>query len=114
MICATRKTILARLVEVILEVLVYLGAALGGLNHHKADGTIVYGTLIAQQFPVYAALIVTDIYAVDIITLGITDLAIKGLPTQTIGRYKEIIEKPNVESGNRKTAYPPSPIGQSL
>ena len=82
----------------------------------KGDGRIdtkitkiALAALNIDKYGLDAALIVTDIYAVDIITLGITDLAIKGLPTQTIGRYKEIIEKPNVESGNRKTAYPPRP-----
>ena len=56
MIGTTRKTMFARLIEVISEILICLRGSLCSLNHHKTDGTLVNTTIILQFIPVDASL----------------------------------------------------------
>ena len=59
-------------------------------------------------------LMMGDVDAVDLVALGIADIAIEGAPTETEGRDEEIIEKPDVAQHDSDTAYPPSPGGDFL
>jgi hypothetical protein len=57
---------------------------------------------------------VTHINAVNLITLGIADITIKGTPTEAEGTYKNVIKEIDVSCHNNSSAYPPSPSGQVL
>ena len=96
MIGTAGETILQRLLEIVLELLVDAVGALCGLDHHEAHGTLVDHALIAQHLPVDIALIVRDVDAVNLIALRMVDLAIKCPPAETVGRNEEIIEHPEI------------------
>jgi hypothetical protein len=50
-----------------------------------------------------------DVYAVNLIAFGITNIAIESSPSESEWRYEEIVEEPNVARHNGCTTYPPSP-----
>ena len=93
MVSTTGKAILASLIEVVAEVTVGLCGSLGGLDHYETDGTMVYLTVILKLVPIDAALMVGDVDAVDLVALGVADVAIQSAPTETKGAYKEIVEE---------------------
>ena len=111
---SARESVLAGLVEVLVEVLVDFRGSLGGLNHDEADGAVLDGALVLQRVPVYRALVVGDVDAVDFVALGIADVAIEGTPTKAVGRHEEVIEEPEVDACYGQPAQPPRPRRQLL
>ena len=109
MIGATGEAVLTGLIEIVAEVLVDQGASLCGLDHHETDRTLVDGTVVFQLAPVNATLMMGDVYAVDLIALGIVDGAIKGTPPEPEGSHEEIVEEPDVAQDDSATTNPPSP-----
>ena len=85
MIGSTSKTVLAGLIEVLAEILIRLRGSLRSLDHNETDGALVDHALVLQHVPVDAALMVGDVDAVDLIALGITNVAIEGAPTESEG-----------------------------
>ena len=56
MVGTTRKTMFARLIEVITEILICLRGSLCSFDHYKTDGTLVNTTIILQFIPVNTSL----------------------------------------------------------
>ena len=114
MVSAAGKAIFASLIEVVAEVAIGLGSALGGLNHYKAYGTMVYLTVILKLVPIDAALMMGDIDTVDLVALGIAYVAIQCTPTEAERANKEIIEEIEINSDNCSSANPIRPTWHVL
>jgi hypothetical protein len=97
MIGTTRKSILTGIVEIIAEVLINLVGALRSLNHNEAYGTAVDKPLFTELRPVYIALVMTDVYAVNLVALRITHVAIKSTPSEAKRTYEDEIEEIDIE-----------------
>ena len=108
---STGKPILAGLEEVVAEVAVGLGGSLGGLDHHKAYGAMVYLAVVLQLFPVDTPLMVRDVDAMNLVALGIAHVAIQRAPAESERTYKEIIEEVEIDSDYSCSAYPVCPTG---
>lgn len=78
---ATDKSILMGLIDVVIEVLVNDAHALSGFDDNKPKGLSLDGG-VAEDTPVDAVLIVTNVYATDIITIWIIRISVDGLPTE--------------------------------
>ena len=96
------------------EVLINLTGTLGGLDHHETHGALLYHTVVLQFLPINLTLIMTYVDAVNLIALGIRYITIKGTPTESERRDKEIIEEINIKEDNDRTAEPPCPSGHTL
>ena len=106
MVSTTGKTILASLIEVVAEVTVGLCGSLGGLDHNETDGTMVYLTVILELVPIDAALMMGDVDAVDLVALGIADVAIQSAPTEAKRAHEEIVEEIKINAHDSRTTYP--------
>ena len=80
MISSAGEAVLTGLIEIIAEVLVGLGSALGSLDHYETNGALVDAAVVLQFSPVDATLMVGDIDAMNLITLGIGDCAVECSP----------------------------------
>ena len=114
MIGTTGKSVFTSLIEVLAEILVNLRGTLGGLNHHEADGELVDDAFVLQFLPVYLALMMADVDAVDFVALGIADVAIEGAPTEAEGSDEDVVEEVDVDGKDSRSAHPPRPSGQML
>ena len=108
---STGKPILASLIEVVAEVAVGLGGSLGGLDHHKAYGAMVYLAVVLQLFPVDTSLMVRDVDAMNLVAVGIAHVAIERTPAESERTDKEVIEKIEIDSDYGRSAYPVCPTG---
>ena len=106
---ASGKAVLARLIEIISEVLIGLGGTLGGFDHDKADGALVDGAIVLEFVPVDATLMVGDVDTMDLVAFGIAHVAIEGTPAETEGTHKEVLEEPDVAGHDQGAAKPPCP-----
>ena len=114
MIGATGEAILPCLMEVITEIVINDTGTLRRLHEDKAHRVLVDDTIILQFCPVDRTLVMTDINTMNLVTLRITDIAIKGTPTEAEWTDKDIIEEKDIERHNQTAAYPPRPTGSVL
>ena len=110
MISATDKTIVARILEIILETVVYLRTALGGLDHHKANRAMLY-LGIAEFLPIDLPLVMTDVDTTYLVALRILGIPIEGTPTESERTDKEMVEHPDIKTDDADTTQPPRPTG---
>ena len=114
MIGTTCEAIFKGLLKIVLKLGVHPVSSLCSLNHHEAHRAVVYHALIAQQFPVYFTLIMGNVNAVNLIAVWIGHVAIERTPTEPIGRDKEIVEEPHIDSHHANAAHPVGPAGHLL
>lgn len=112
MVGATYEAIVARSLEILIEVLVQALVAFRGLDDDEAQGAATYHA-VAQLHPVYLALIMRDVYAMNLVALGIAGVAIEGAPTEARGTDEEIIENPNIDKYKNQSTQPPEPPWQT-
>ena len=74
MVHAAHEVVLTSLIEIFVEIVVHQRNTLGGLDEDKAYRVVV-DTRIPQYIPLYLTLIVADVNAADVVTLGIGGLA---------------------------------------
>jgi hypothetical protein len=51
---------------------------------------------------------------VNLVALGIADVAIEGTPTEAEGTDEEVVEEPDIGRNDSQSAYPPAPGGDTL
>ena len=106
MVGTTGKAVFASLIEVVAEVTIGLCGSLGGLDHDETDGTMVDLTVILELVPIDAALMVGDVDAVNLVALGIADVAIQSAPTEAKRAHEEIVEEIEINAHNSCTTKP--------
>ena len=106
MVCSTDKSIFACLHEVFLEVFVKARRSFCRFNHDKAQRATFY-LCVPQGVPVYFALIVGDVYTVNLIAFGVVGITIERSPSEACGADKEIVECPCIEQCHSHSSYPP-------
>ena len=75
-VSSSYKAIFACLIKVVVEFVIQFAGTFCGLNHHKAYGTFLYHPVVAQFLPVYLALVMADVDAVNLISFRIGYVAI--------------------------------------
>ena len=108
MVSSSYKVVCACLIEVFVEVIVHQRNALCSLDDNEADRVVV-DIGIAQFLPIYLLLIMTDIYATDIVPLRILRLAVNGLPSEAARVNKEIIKEENIGESYQDCSQPNAP-----
>ena len=103
---------LARIIKVVVEIVIQLVGALCRLNHDKPERATSYHA-IAQQLPINLTLIVRDVDAVYLITIGIVGITIKRAPPEPGRTHEKLIECPHVEQRKDNPPYPNGPSGTS-
>ena len=110
MIHATDESIVASLIEVFAEILIQAAGTLGTLDDDKAHRT-THDHRIVELLPVYLALIMRDINAMNLVAFGIHLIAIEGTPSETGRTYEEMIEQKNIQHYYRRSTNPPCQSG---
>ena len=96
MVGTTYNAVLMGLIEVLVEVLVDDADTLCGLDKYKAEGPTLNGG-ITEAAPINMLLIMTDVYASNIISFWIVGFAVNSFPTEGEGIDKEIPKDEEVE-----------------
>ena len=108
----TDEAIFERVVKVVSEIGIHTTRALSRFYDNEAKRTATnHGVL--QLVPIYLPLIMRNVDAMYLVTIGILRVAIEGSPAKPGGADKEIIERPAVEDGHAETTKPESPPRQT-
>ena len=113
MIHATDESVIASLIEVLTEILIQAAGTLGTLDDDKAHRTALDHRIV-ELLPVYLALIMRDINAMNLVAFGIHLVAIEGTPSETGWTDEEMIEQKNIQHYYRRSTHPPCQSGITL